>query len=66
MQTLQFIQQLFLYLGFTAFIFLFLGLIKPWIMLWWEHVQNRRKVIRLYGGIGLFSFAVYAILNYLQ
>lgn len=42
---------------------LFLGLYKPWIVLWWEDVQNRRKVIKVYGTIILISFAVYVLLN---
>jgi hypothetical protein len=28
-------------------------------MVWWEDVQNRRKVIKIYGGVALVSFAVY-------
>lgn len=56
---MEFIQQLFLYLGFTALIFLIAGLFKPWIMLWWEDVQNRKKVIKVYGLVAAFSFVVY-------
>lgn len=56
---MEFIQQLFLYLGFTALIFLVIGLFKPWIMLWWEDIQNRKKVIKVYGLVAMFSFAVY-------
>jgi hypothetical protein len=48
----------------TAFIFLLAGLYKPWIMLWWEDVQNRRKVIRLYGVIGISCYSVYWILYF--
>jgi hypothetical protein len=43
----------------TSIFCLAIGLIKPWIMLWWEDVQNRRKVIRLYGTIACISYAVY-------
>ena len=42
-----------------------IGLIKPWMMLWWEDVQNRRKVIKLYGTSGVFFLIVYVILQYL-
>jgi hypothetical protein len=62
---MEFIQQLFLYLGFTALIFLLIGLYKPWIMLWWEDVQNRRKVIKLYGLVMLISFTLYIGMNFL-
>jgi hypothetical protein len=54
-----FVQQFFLYVCITSLIFLLIGLYKPWIMLWWEDVQNRRKVLKLYGLIAMVSFAVY-------
>lgn len=62
---MRFLQQLFLYLSFTAFIFLLMGLYKPWIMLWWEDVQNRRKVLKVYGAVAGVSLALYFGLNYL-
>jgi len=33
-------------------------------MLWWEDVQNRRKVIRLYGLVSAGSYVVYWILYF--
>jgi len=36
-----------------------IGLFKPWAMLWWEGVQNRRKVIKLYGSVAILSYLVY-------
>jgi hypothetical protein len=62
---MEFIQQLFLYLSFTAVIFLLIGLYKPWVMLWWEDVQNRRKVIKVYGLAALISFAFYIGMKFL-
>jgi hypothetical protein len=59
-----YVQLLILLLSLTSFLFMVLGLIKPWIMLWWEDVQNRRKVIKLYGTSGLFFLIVYWILHY--
>jgi hypothetical protein len=56
---MSFFQQLFLYVSFTALLFLLIGLYKPWVMLWWEDVQNRRKVIRVYGLVALVSHAAY-------
>lgn len=60
-----YVRLLILLLSLTSFLFMVLGLIKPWMMLWWEDVQNRRKVIKLYGTSGLFFLLVYEILNYL-
>jgi hypothetical protein len=54
-----FLQQLFLYVSFTSLFFLLIGLYKPWAMLWWEDVQNRRKVLKVYGLTGLISFVLY-------
>lgn len=55
---------LILLIAFTSFLFLIMGLIKPWIMLWWEDVQNRKKVIKLYGSIGLIFLTLYVVLQY--
>ncbi len=60
-----YVQLLILLLSLTSFLFMMLGLIKPWMMLWWEDVQNRKKVIKLYGTSGLFFLIVYVILQYL-
>jgi hypothetical protein len=59
---MNFVQQLSLYISITAFVFLILGLYKPWIMLWWEDVQNRRKVIRLYGSIASVAYLAHWII----
>lgn len=59
------VRLLILLLSLTSFLFMVVGLIKPWIMLWWEDVQNRRKVIKVYGTVGLFFLIVYMILQYL-
>lgn len=32
-------------------------------MLWWEDVQNRKKVIKLYGTAGLLFFVIYLLLG---
>ncbi|MEY4931609.1 MAG: hypothetical protein RI909_2333 [Bacteroidota bacterium] len=59
-----YLRLLILLLSLTSFLFMMLGLIKPWMMLWWEDVQNRKKVIKLYGTSGLFFLIVYKILQY--
>jgi len=32
-------------------------------MLWWEDVQNRKKVIKLYGTLSLFFLIMYFLLS---
>lgn len=46
-----------------SLLFLFIGLFKPWAMLWWEDRQNRKKVIKVYGFAALFFFVMYKLLN---
>lgn len=59
---MEFIQRIFLYLAFASLLFLIVGLYKPWVMLWWEHTQNRKKIIKIYGSATVVTFAVYYIL----
>lgn len=62
---MEFAHRLLFYISITALFFLLLGLYKPWVMLWWEDVQNRRKVIRLYGTISVVAFMVYVATSFL-
>jgi hypothetical protein len=62
---MEFAHRLLLYISVTSLVFLLLGLYKPWVMLWWEDVQNRRKVIRLYGAISVSAIVVYAATSFL-
>ncbi|MCW5910567.1 MAG: hypothetical protein KIT62_05805 [Cyclobacteriaceae bacterium] len=55
---------LILLITLTSFLFLIMGLIKPWIMLWWEDVQNRKKVIKLYGTATLIFLVLYFVLGF--
>lgn len=59
---MSFVPTLFRYISLTALAFMMVGLYRPWAMLWWEDVQNRRKVITLYGGIALASFLLAKLL----
>ena len=59
---MEFIQRIFLYLAFASLLFLIVGLYKPWVMLWWEDTQNRKKIIKIYGTATLVTFAIYYIL----
>lgn len=58
-----YVRLLLLLISLTSFLFMILGLIKPWIMLWWEDVQNRKKVIQLYGTSGLLFLIIYFALK---
>jgi hypothetical protein len=63
---MEFIRQLALYITTTALIFMVIGLFRPWLMLWWEDVQNRRKVIKLYGLVALVSYGLYWLLHFVK
>jgi uncharacterized membrane protein YjgN (DUF898 family) len=56
---MQYVELLILFLTLTCVLFLIIGLIKPWAMLWWEDTQNRSKVIRIYGSLSIISGLVY-------
>lgn len=45
-------------------VFMLIGLYKPWMMLWWEDTQNRKKVIRLYGTAAVAFFMLYQVLRF--
>lgn len=54
---------MFLLLSISSALFLVIGLFKPWVMLWWEDVQNRKKIILVYGSISLFFLLAYWIMG---
>ena len=58
-----FIQRLFLYIAMVSLVLVVIGLFKPWVVLWWEDHQNRRKVFMLYGTVLLISYALYWVLR---
>lgn len=58
---MDFVQRFFLYMTFLCMLGLFAGLIKPWVMLWWEDKQNRKMVLKVYGTSALVSYALYCI-----
>lgn len=59
---MSYVRLLLYYLSFTCLAFLVIGLWKPWIMLWWEDLQNRRKVIKVYGTLAAIFYVAYWIL----
>ena len=60
---MSYVRLLLYYLSITSVVFLAIGLWKPWIMLWWEDTQNRKKVIQVYGTLGVIFYLTYWILN---
>jgi hypothetical protein len=60
-----YVRNLLLLSAISCFIGLAIGLVKPWIMLWWEDVQNRKKVVRLYGTLGILFLAAYYLLAFI-
>jgi hypothetical protein len=54
-----------LLLSETSVLFLVIGLLKPWLMLWWEDVQNRRKIIKVYGSVAIFFYVLYWALAFM-
>jgi hypothetical protein len=59
-----YVRLLILYLGMANALFLLIGLYKPWAMLWWEDVQNRKKVIKVYGTSAMIFFITYFALKF--
>jgi hypothetical protein len=57
------VRLLILFLGLACALFLVIGLYKPWAMLWWEDIQNRKKVIQVYGTLTVVFFISYYVLK---
>lgn len=58
------VKLLVFFLILTSLLFLVIGLIRPWAMLWWEDVQNRMKVIKSYGLLAVLFTILYKALDY--
>ena len=46
-----------------SFLFMAIGLYRPWVMLWWEDTQNRKKVIKVYGSAALLFLVFHIVLK---
>ena len=60
---MKYIETLILFGTMASVLFLVIGLYKPWAMLWWEDVQNRGKVIKVYGTLTIVLGLVYAAMK---
>ena len=61
-----YVRLLFLFLSAACLLFLLAGLYKPWIMLWWEDVQNRKKVLQVYGTLMVVFYVTYYVLKFIK
>ena len=61
---MHYVRLLTLYLGLASTLFLIIGLYQPWAVLWWEDIQNRKKVIQVYGMLALIFFIAYYVLRF--
>jgi hypothetical protein len=61
-----YLRVLFFYLTLTSLLLIVIGLWRPWVLLWWEDVSNRRKVIKVYGTIAILFYAIYWGLKFLE
>jgi hypothetical protein len=59
------VRLLCLLVSLASILFLMIGLVKPWMMLWWEDVQNRRKVIKIYGLVAIVFYVIYLGLKFI-
>ena len=60
---MKYVEILILFLTITCVLFTTIGLIRPWAMLWWEDVQNRLKVIKVYGSLAIVFGVVYVVIK---
>jgi hypothetical protein len=56
-------ERLLLMLGLGMLLLMLIGLIKPWMLLWWRDVQNRRGVIQVYGTLSMACFLGYGLIK---
>ena len=59
-----YLRLLFYYLTLLSLLFIVIGMWRPWVLLWWEDVSNRRKVIQVYGSIAILFYAIYWTLKF--
>jgi hypothetical protein len=41
-----------------------IGLFKPWWLLWWEDVQNRKMIFQVYGTLTIVFFVAYVVIGF--
>jgi len=58
---MDFLKLLLRFASITSILLLALGLYKPWVVLWWEDTQNRKKVVVLYGSVALLLWILHLL-----
>lgn len=53
-----------LLLSCVCLISMIIGLFKPWWLLWWEDVQNRKMIFQVYGTLTLIFFVAYEVMGF--
>jgi len=61
---MQFYADVSLAVAVACFLCLLIGLYRPWLMLWWEDTQNRKKIFKVYGSATLLFSTGYYILHH--
>ena len=59
---LEFVRNLLLYSSFGFVGIIILGFFRPAYVIWWEEIQNRRRVLKTYGRLLLIFMIGYLIL----
>lgn len=57
------LKNLLLTVSFVSLAFMFVGFYKPYIMVWWEDIQNRKKVFKVYGITSLLFLILYLVMQ---
>ena len=63
---MQIASSLTFYLFVILMIVVLIGLYRPSIVLWWEDVRPRKKVLKYYGILGSVCLLIYMILTLTQ
>ena len=58
---MEFLKLLLQFTAITSILLLVLGLYKPWVVLWWEDIQNRKKVVMLYGSVAIILWILHLL-----
>lgn len=60
---MEFAARILFALGWFCVLCIFLGFIRPQILLWWEDTQHRMKILKVYGVGALLSFLLYYLVE---
>ena len=61
---MNYLSDLLLALSLVCLLFVLIGLYKPWVMLWWEDTQTRRKVLKVYGLTMIFFYIAHLAISF--